>query len=224
MIKSDVVDQPRAQVILDPSALFTEEALEWLGDGELRRDLIISAGLAERLAGPNAARELSEFLVHLSNQEEMVERVRTAIVGIGTFSRTFAPDIPPEAARIATTLIANNRRLGDILADEWIYLVTQSWGIFGSIGMAITRLRDAGARVIEIAEERWRATLEALRARIPSPILGGAKRVVNIPGPATRFVVACGGIALGLLVPLLADVLHIADAALAGLTIVAGDP
>jgi hypothetical protein len=115
-----------ARIILDPSVLFTEEALTWLETPALRPFLVVSQALWERLEDPEVGAQFERFGV--SPSPEDVDRVRRALAEIEKFSGD-RPDLPAGTRVIRDRLLQSDEPLADVLADEWVFVTSQSIGV-----------------------------------------------------------------------------------------------
>lgn len=224
MTTSDRHDREEvSRVIIDPTALFTEEALAWLEDPELRPYLVISAALWRRLEEqpPEAA-----LLEYAEGDEELIARVRQALIeneiAKFSFEEVFdSDDLPDRARQICERILQEEEPLADVLADEWAFLTSQS------LGVIVRRVRDSlkafaqsGAEVIEIGRAEMEAALDAVQGKIPPGLLKVMKHADD------RFVklILLGGSVAAFVVPPLHLPMFIAQAARQGVAIIAGDP
>jgi hypothetical protein len=222
-----------ARVILDPSVLFTEEALRWLEMPELRRYLAVSQALWMRLEDPEAGAQFVPFGVHPSPEE--IQRVRRALAEIEKFSGD-RPNLPPGTLEIRGRLLASNEPLTDVLADEWVFVTTQSIAVLRAVARrTLDAFRDAGARVYEVTDQKMKKTLDNIEAHVPPGLRSNMKRVDrklnqvsrSRPGKLVSLgttIVVLGGTIGVIAVPHLALGKGAAMAIRQGVAVIAGDP
>lgn len=215
-----------SKVILDPSIVFSDEALDWIADPELRPWLAVSQALMRRLEDAQTG---EEFMPYAHPDPERIDVLREAlraneikvfsvydVIEKGTLSR--------EAREICEHLADGNEPLGDVLADEWAFLTTQSLALIRGIARhALPAFGRAGGKVIEITAETMQKVLDAVREHIPDPVLNVMKRV----DPAINRIpdwLLLGGEIAGYAVPHLGLGLAIATSVERGVVVIAGDP
>jgi hypothetical protein len=217
------VDEAPSRVILDPSILFTEEALGWLEDSELRPFLVISASLWRRLDDPDASEQLLPY-AEGDPQRIVAVRERLASGAVATFSfeEVFGSQELPDAARqICNALLQSDEELADVLADEWVFLTSQSLAIIAErMRHSLEAFVRAGAEVVEIGREQMEVALNVVRERIPPRVLELMKYADN---RVVKLIVVGGRVA-ALIVPPLDLPMRVANAALQGVAVIAGDP
>jgi hypothetical protein len=213
-----------SKVILDPSALFAEGALQRIAEPELRPYLVVSAALWRRLGSADAVDRLGSYGIDATPAE--VDRVRNAIEGIELFSGA-GDDLPDAVRRIRDRLLRDDEPFADVLADEWVFITTQSIGAFAGTAAkrAIAAFRRAGGAVHEISDKKMERGLAKIRKRMPPKMLGTMKVVGRLrpKGQTAQFLCFGGGIAL-LLLPHVALGAGIAASVKQGVAIIAGDP
>lgn len=211
-----------SRVIIDPSALFTEEALAALYAEELRPFLVVSKALPAILASGTALAELADFGVQTNPQQ--LARVRDALAAIDIFSQTQA-NAPDGARRIVERLLADPEpgRFSAVLADEWAFMTSQSLGWFGDIGArAFGTFKKAGGLIHEVSDEAMRGALAAVHESVP-PVLAVMKVVGNVGGRPGHAIAVGGGLAM-LFIPPLAIPGGLVVGIKEGLAVIAGDP
>src|SRR5207247_9807038 len=76
-------------------------------------------------------------------------------------------DILEGARQIRDNLLAQPEPLAEVLADEWVFIATQSLGGFGRKAKKVfDRFRKAGGHVHEVADEEMTKGLDAVRDRL----------------------------------------------------------
>jgi hypothetical protein len=212
-----------SRVILDPSVLFTDEALGWMEDRELRSSLVVSEALWQRLQDPEG---VEQFLPFADDDQERITLVRDALQSneIARFSleEALSTGVLPEGGReICEALLRSEEELADVLADEWAFLASQSLAIIAErMRHSLDAFIRAGAEVIERGREDIETALSAVRERIPPRLLEVMKHADD---PVVKLVVL-GGQLVALVVPVLelpAEVVHLAHE---GIVVLAGDP
>lgn len=140
-------------LMADPSLLLTEAGLTWVQDPAVRRRIVIPATFARWLTGET---ELDPtFLAAPADIQAVPDRRGQIAEYLGDF-RVF----PYRAARLTVdshvavlrTLLGGEIPLGELRADEWAYL--QSNSVLGSFTRAaLDAFRDAGSVILEMGRE-----------------------------------------------------------------------
>ena len=215
----------QTRAILDPSFLFTDEARDWIGDPVLRPFLVVSEALYQLLEDPNRAGQL---LLPYGVVPGQIPQVRGALVQleVGRFSFRDVEALPEGAQAVRDRLLSSGDPLSEMLADEWVFVTTQSFAILlDRTKRSFEAFRRAGAQTYELTRDQMTQGIQAARDMIPAPLLKVMKPVVNFPRRApARFVVAGGNVALAILVPVVGVPVAIEEGVRAGLAVVAGDP
>jgi hypothetical protein len=213
-----------SKLILDPSALFAEGTLQQIADPELRPHLVVSAALWRRLGSADAVDRLGSYGIDATSAE--IDRVRNAIEGIKLFSSA-GDDLTDAVRRIRDRLLRDDEPFADVLADEWVFITTQSIGAFAGRAArhAIAAFRRAGGTVHEVSDKKMERGLVKIRDRMPPKMLGTMKVIGRLrpEGQTAQFLCFGGGIAL-LLLPHVALGAGIAASVKQGIAIIAGDP
>lgn len=224
-----MADSP-SHVILDPSFLFSDEALEWIGNPELAQYLVVSEALWSRMEDPQAlAEELERFGAPIPDPG-VIEMVREAInaAAITKFSYERASadgELEDGTEEVCRGLFANEEPLADALADEWAFVTSQSLAALGKrAGQALGAFSRAGASVIGVVKEKMIRTLEEARESLPPGLLGVMKQVDGGYDRSPKLLLIGGGIAAGIFVPPLGIGMQVAELVLAGNAVLAGDP
>ena len=222
-----------SRIILDPSFLFTEEALGWMETPGLGDYLVVSETLRDRLG--ESERLFDELAAHgvTIPDPDFIERVRAAIEinAIGTFSYAAArerDELRPGTEEVCRTLLESGEPLADVLADEWAFVTSQSLAVLVErAGDALGSFTRAGAVVFGVAKDQMKAALEAVQRQIPPGLLDAMKRVddgwESVPR-VPKFILAGGGFAAGFLLPPLGIGMGAAGLLVEGNGILAGDP
>jgi hypothetical protein len=214
-----------SRVFLDPSIVFSDEALEWIANPELRPWLAVSGALMRRLEDPPSG---EAFLPYAEPDPERIVQVREALreseVMVYSVEQALAEGKLSEEARvICDRLAGGDEPLGDVLADEWAFLTTQSLAVIWERAKhSLQAFVRAGGEVIEVAADKMRAALDEVREHIPAPVLNAMKQV-DPAADRVKWLVYGGEIA-GQLVPPLGLALTIAQGIKLGIVVIAGDP
>jgi hypothetical protein len=214
------------RIILDPSFLFTDEAMSWLDAADLLPWLVISESLWRRLEDPEAG---NQFLPYGVNPDaDQMRRVRLAVGAVGArFSYREAAQLPEGTRSICEALLSSDEPLADVLADEWAFLTSQSLGKFLEKAAApFQAFGRAGAKVYRVTDDHMERGLNAVRQRIPDPLVRVMKAVGNFPPKKElKFIVSGGSLAVAILaVPHVGIPVGAAKTVQAGLGVIAGDP
>jgi hypothetical protein len=219
-------DGRQSRVILDPSVIFSEEALGWIADPELSPLLVVSRALVARLQDGTGG---EQFLPYANPNPQQIERVRNALaareIAVFSFNEAAEQGVLPDGAReICERLLEGDEPLGDVLADEWAFLTTQSLAVLRERAKhAIDAFRRAGAQVIEVASDAMRDALSTIRQHIPAPVLDAMKRLDPLAQEFPKWLLLGGEIA-GYIIPPLGLSLLIAKGVKEGVVAIAGDP
>jgi hypothetical protein len=216
----------QSRVILDPSVIFTDEALAWLADPEFQPWLAVSRALVLRLRDSAAG---GQFLPYANPGPEQIERLqdiltRSDIQVFSFYEEIERGAIPPGAQRICETLLREDHPLGDVLADEWAFITSQSLAVIRRWARhSVDAVHSAGAAVIEISDEVMQGALQEIRDHLPPTLLEKMKQVDPIEEQVPWWLLAGGGIGAALL-PHVGLPLAIAGAVNHGTIALAGDP
>lgn len=213
--------EPRNRVILDPSVLFTDAAVGWLEDASLRPHLAVSLAVRQLLTDPSRFDLLAQF--EGFDVADRSQQLLNLLEGVEIFSWE-GVNVPSASAAIRDELLKSGDPLSNVFADEWVFLVSQSWGVFSPVARALQAIGDAGARVYEVTEAQMQAALEAIREQLPPPVLHGMKAAARLTDRVPGFWIAAGGTAAGALVPALGLPVAVLGLVLAGEAVIAGDP
>ena len=94
------------------------------------------------------------------------------------FSYREVEQLPQGARGIRDALLSSNEPLADVLADEWVFLTSQSLAVIAEKTQAsLDAFRRAGGQVHVVSRAQMQRGLRAVRRRIPSPLLKVMKRV-----------------------------------------------
>lgn len=215
-----------SRVILDPSVLLTEEAFTWLADVEMRPSLVISQALVDVLVTPGRWAELVPYGADLGS--DMLPRLRNAIGPITRFSYREVEDLPDEARHIRDALLSSDGPLHELLADEWVFITSQSIGVLHNDRQrTLDAFRRAGVQVNTVANDVLARGLGAIRQRLPrwlARVMKGIGRLRPHPrGDFGKLLVIAGNVGVAL-VPYVGLPVAVAGAIAGGFAVIAGDP
>jgi hypothetical protein len=218
-----VADEAQAVVILDPSVLFTDEALGWLEDPELAPFLAVSRALWEQLEDPEIGWQFAPWGTR--PDPDRVSRVRQALEPITKFSHTDVDELPGDADSVRNRLLDSDDPFRHVLADEWAFLASHSLAVLArNATRTLRRFARAGAHVYAATREEMERGLEAIRDMLPPRVLEVMKYVGKGPsGFGGKLIVAGGGYALAM-IPHVGGALQIASYVQQGIGAIAGDP
>jgi hypothetical protein len=215
----ETTEQPTG-VIIDPSVLFTEEALGWLRDPELSPWLVVSESLYRLVQAEDLEPVFDAYDVQAS--PELIGQIYEALEPIRRFSYEEPPVLPGDTGEVLDRIISSDDPLAGVIADEWVFLTTQSFGVI--LEKARTTLRrfvKAGAHVYEATAEEMEKCLDVVRDKLPPPVLNAMKTIGR--SKAVKWVLI-GGNVVGMVLHVVALPARIAGAVRQGIVIVAGDP
>ncbi len=214
--------EARSRVLLDPSVLFRDEALGWLENQEIRPYLAVSSSLVKHLSNPESLPRFARFGPIPTHGR--AREVRERLDGIYAFSRDNAKGISPKGGAIRDSLLKTKEPMVDVLADEWVFLISESSGIWDTVGRVKGSFEKAGATVYEFTRAQLVGAQQAVRKALPRPVLDVLKVVAipALPGPNIVLVIG-GGVAVAL-VPALAIPAIAVGVLIDGSALIAGDP
>lgn len=217
-------EERTVRIILDPSVLFTDEAVAWLSIPDLRGSLVVSEALRARLEDAQAG---EQFQPYANPDPDQIIRVRKALDSneIPTFSYGDATQLSAGARDICETLNASDEPLGDVLADEWAFLTSQSLGVIAEqTREALEAFRRAGGYVYEVSADQMRRALGFVRR-----LRGALLRAIKFVGKH-KWTIAGAQAALEM-IPYIGEIAQAAggpaevtEQVAAGIAVIAGDP
>lgn len=225
-------DSP-SRIILDPSFLFTDEAMGWMETPGLSEYLVVSESLRRRFEDPaQLLDELAEHGVSVPDAD-FITAVGNAIDqnAIATFSYEAARDrgeLPAGTEEVCRALLDSREPLADVLADEWAFVTSQSLAVLAErAGDALGAFTRAGATVVGVVKDRMKATLEVVQEQLPPGLLDAMKRVDDtwsgVP-KVPKFLLTGGSFAVGFFLPPLGIGMSAAQVLVEGNGVLAGDP
>jgi hypothetical protein len=152
-------------LLVDPSLLLSEEGLAWLGEDEsARHEIVSSRALAERLRG-GVDVGLSQFIAPEDEGSvlERLERLAVLIESVEQFSYRDV-DLPRLEAQVMQALLIADGANGELLADEWAFLIAHSW-MASKLRYVLDRFRDVGAVIIQYGRRLRDEMISVCRAQ-----------------------------------------------------------
>lgn len=227
------------RLMLDPTVVLLESALDWLRDQGLRDSIIVSRALSERLVG-RRRQELAQFV-----DEPIPDEVLAAIVGLRTFSWRES-----QVARREVVDALLELEGGEIFADQYAYLVSHSWlalrerarnwaGDLGDVtggalhgGLeTLEAFARAGVARFNVADAQVAEYLKRARGVLPKPVVDGLKHVQGVAAglgdPKKHPMLVVGGaaaLAVLAIFPAMTVPTVAASLITTGMAVVAGDP
>jgi hypothetical protein len=144
------------RVMADPSLLLSNRQL--FGDPQLARNLIVSKSFATAVAQGQLER-LAPFIPPVSVppsgyiDDSLSAWRRSAarrLLEIETFSAEEVQELPDDVSAVLKRIRQLSTPAAEILADEWVYLATQSW-LASKTQFVLDKIRESGAEVHEYA-------------------------------------------------------------------------
>jgi hypothetical protein len=211
--------ETQSGVIVDPSVLFTEEALEWLHDPEVAPWLVVSASLYGLIRDGELGPVFEAYDVR--PDPDLIGQIYQALEPVRKFSYQEPRELPGETGSVLDTILSSDDPLRELTADEWVFLTTQSFAVLAKTRATLGKLIAAGAHVYEATTAEAQRCLKAVRDKLPAPVLNAMKAVGR--NKPIKWLVY-GGNVLGLVLPHVALPAKVAGHVVAGVVLVAGDP
>lgn len=203
-------------VMLDASVLLTEDAAVWLQDETVRSSVTISENLWILM---NEGVDLSPFGVDPSR--ELTERLLVLLESVPRFSFSDAVELSEEARAVLQEIRSVDSHLANVIADEWLFLTTQSLGVFlQKVRYALEGFARAGARIFEIPPDRFIPLIRDPESGVPQWLLD----LKSADNPRTEILLVLGGELAKRFAPHLDDTVTLLELIRAGVGLVAGDP
>jgi hypothetical protein len=155
--------------MIDVSVLLTETGLAWIEESEgARSSTLVSAAFYETLSeAPD------ELFMRFADPEQRDffsyarEVLPSRLEPVEKFTHRSIPVLPRRHEAIRRRLLGVGGLEGELMADEFVYLVSQSW-LVAKTRKILDELRRAGVRVREYADEvGGRFVHEMIAAVIP---------------------------------------------------------
>jgi hypothetical protein len=212
---------PPSRVILDTSFLLTEEAMDWITDPELQPWFVVSNALVDRLADPDLIDEWGQFGVRAD--ADQLRKLVAALEPIERFSHREFEDLSEPAGAIRRALLEDGP-LGEVFADEWVFLTTQSLGVFAFSRRTLDRFIRAGAHVYDVANEAMERGLAAISEHLPPWLVDDMKKFARFPHRRTPKLILLGGLIAAFFVPAVGLGAGVLASVQMGTGVIAGDP
>ena len=150
----DVRDE---SVLVDPSVLFTDRGMAWIADADVRQRVLISNAFRIALDYDYLGQRLAGFVDEADPDplEERIGQLRGLLDGIATVSSE-GVGLSTEDSAVLEVLRTENWE-GDILADEFTYMLTHSFMV-AATRHTLNAFSRAGAVVIRVGQRfgsRW---------------------------------------------------------------------
>ena len=213
-------------VILDPSVLFEDEALEWLRDAKLWPFLAVSRSLWEML---NDGAHGEAFAPFAEPDEDRANTVRALIAENGIRQYSYEEALhdaayDEEGREVTGRLLEQNGHLGPVLADEWAFVTSQSVAVIkGNILHTLAAFEKAKAEVVRCTREQMDKVLTAVRGHLPDQVMDALKWVAPRARRVPNWLLLGGSIASAA-IPAISWPLVGVDLGRHAVIIVAGDP
>jgi hypothetical protein len=178
----------------DPSWLLSREGLAWLEeDPETLGALIVPRTL---VAWFDNEVDLDPFVLMAPEDAERFnsqrDRVESLVRRLPSFSHREVQLTPRSLEEVRNALIAEGGALGELHADEWAFLQSQS-AMLSKLSRPIDAFRDAGAFIVEVGRKTGVRLLERVIPREHLPETVTSKVLAKA---AAKWVVL-GGAAVG---------------------------
>lgn len=195
------------RLMLDPSFLLSSDGFQWLeGNWAGNWDIAVPSTFFKWLEHPARHELLRQFVTpdDQAGYEERSERLSYLLNSGNQFSLNDAPLLDDAVASVLRELMARPEATGELWADEWVFLWSNSW-LLSKLHHPLDAFRDAGAAVVEYgrsARDRMISLVmpnEQLPAAVTPELLGKVAAkwlVVGGTGAAGTLLGPLGG-ALG---------------------------
>jgi hypothetical protein len=142
---------------------------------------------------------------------------------IRTFSFEEAVDLPDGTKAVQDALLQSGP-LGEIYADEWVFLFTHSsLAIRERARQTLDAFTKGGARVFTATGDNLEGFLARARQKIPAPVLDRMKAAGRLERRLTPLFIF-GGVGANAFIPIFGQPLAVAEAVACGVGLIAGDP
>jgi hypothetical protein len=185
--------------MIDVSMLLTESGLAWIEESEgVRSSALVSAAFDEALR-----ESPDELLLRFSDpeQREFVSYAREVLPSrlepIEKFSHRSIRLLPRRPEAVRKRLLRVGGLEGEVLADEFVYLVSQSW-LVAKTRKILDELRRAGVKVREYAGDRGERLVHEMIATVIPEEKIPEELTPEVIGRAGIKWVVVGGVTVGL--------------------------
>jgi hypothetical protein len=176
----------------------------------------------ERMLDPDAENEFRAL--GLVRDPAVIGRLRDSLESVPRFSHRDVGDLPDEVREVRDALLSSDEPLKEALADEWVFLTTQSLAaIREGARRTLVAFRRAGAQIYEASNDAMTHALGQVRDRLPPGLLRVMKTVGGPKDPIPKVLILGVEAALSF-VPFLAVPARIVAAIRGGSGLIAGDP
>jgi hypothetical protein len=146
----------------DPSLLLSPSGM-WLPENPEVRDALVISGAFYSALAERQVEKLTPYFTSLRTLEEQRSVLLPVLGDLRFFSAHEATDLSDEVTRVRRNLLDSPNPAAEILADEWVYLATESW-LASKRRYVLDKLRVAGAATKEYRE---RLDMRVVEAMIP---------------------------------------------------------
>jgi hypothetical protein len=151
-------DPDEERILVDPSLLLTDRGELWVANRSIQDHLLISSAFYNQIFKDSVDLLSSPFL---SDEDpdgygERLARLRDVIDdGIATYSWREDGDSLGDEARSVLEVLLSSTTSGDVLADEFTFLVTHSWMVTAR-RYTVGAFNRAGAVVVRVGKRMGR--------------------------------------------------------------------
>ena len=146
--------QNPTRLMLDPSFLFSADAVSWLREDQGARDgIVIPAAFEDWLYGDARNADIS-FFVAPDDRDEYWARLgdlRDLLSGVAAFGQENVQLSDPDEA-VRSALLELGGTPGRILADEWTFLESNSWAV-SKLRRPLDAFSDAGSVIVQFGRK-----------------------------------------------------------------------
>jgi hypothetical protein len=164
------------RLMVDPSFLLAEDGLVWLEEEADGVQIVVPATMVALLRGEFdldpavvlASEDVEGFLDRRERALALVER-------IDAFGQRQSPPLrPPPLEEVRRTLLASESPVGELRAEEWVFLQTNSV-IVSKLRHPVESFRDAGAVIVEYGRKAGHKLLTQVipEDHIPAHVTNG---------------------------------------------------
>ena len=162
--------QDSARLMVDPSFLFSEDAISWLADDQGARDgIVIPATFAEWLNGDWRNNDVALFVAPEDQGEywARLDRLKGLLAGVAVFGHENV-GLSAQAEEVRVALLERGDTAARIFADEWTFLESNSWAI-SKLHHPLDAFRDGGAVVVQFGRKLRDRAIDGVAPQGPAP-------------------------------------------------------
>jgi hypothetical protein len=137
------------RLMVDPSFLFSEDAVMWLEDPAVLRGIVVPATFAEWLGDTRRTIDLAAFVSPEDRDQYWgrLDQLAEVLSDVAVFRDADRP-LSTEALEVLSALRQADDTAARILAEEWTFLESNSWAV-SKLRYPLDAFRDAGAVIVE---------------------------------------------------------------------------